>query len=96
MVNIFSTVIDYYIEIEIFELFMLVRKYFSSSYHFLFSIILFYFLNFFSLSLSLLTILKRNYIGEADVTNDSRDVIRTANDTLVWFESGLIVIPGTA
>lgn len=58
------------------------------SFYFIFSI--------FSLSLSLDTILKRNYIGEADVTNDSRDVIRTENDTLVWFESGLIVIPGTA
>lgn len=68
------------------------------AYHFLFSIGLFYFFDFSSLSRqdSLLTILKRNYIGEADVTNDSRDVIRTGNDTLVWFESGLIVIPGTA
>lgn len=72
------------------------------AYHFLFLIGLFYFFDFSSLSLSLsrhdslLTILKRNYIGEADVTNDSRDVIRTGNDTLVWFESGLIVIPGTA
>ena len=59
---------------------------FTSTF-FLFSL-LFFFFGFFPLFLFSGDAVKANYTGTADVTNDSRDVIRTASDTLVWFESG--------